>query len=533
MLPQNRRFPSLRPSLATAALAAAVLLPGAAQADWKKATITNLVTKQIVVLSNGSEYTQVPAPSSLIADVRVEADAELSGEIKEWKTWLSMRRENGAVLEFSNFAHHKSYPWSEHIKSVDRTVQLAVPQSAWQLAVIDSCNRLADEFRADGQTDAQIFGQNQTISYDLEARLEVEASGPNEAEGLFQLGHELQQLLPPFLEEVEVVCQKWSPTVPQTAGALTVQQPEVVNLGLSIVEKATVNGACKIRLDGWVTTDLKNADVDIQFENDEGKKSPVKTVNTGDSKTATFSRWEDVPNHPQGQVRIVGDGFQSDWVDYDLDCVEGGPGGIAANLPPKLTMSVVPHGEVMVQGRICPETVKLVGVVWGQGDATGQALFFGPGYVSPLRDYSVGHGEKALIGAEAELDWSDVPAPPVPNALFGQVREFGFNATNEDGAVIAMLPKQPHFIQCKLPAVNQRMQSGIGGLKGESLGPQHSGAATLPAVQARPGGMTTGTRDAQQSGATAVPRLRALPQLMTPEAPESTRPQRLRRLRRN
>jgi hypothetical protein len=500
-MPQQQRLPRIFPgSLAAVALSAALVLPGAAQADWQEVTITKVVTKQLVVHSNGSSYTQVPLLANLIADLRVEADAGDWGEIKEWTTWLKMRRENGAVLHFSNFAHHKAYPWSEHIKSLDLPVQLAVPKSAWQLVVVDSCNKLADDLRAEGLTDAQIFAQDRVITYGLEAVLKVEMSGPDDLA--------LEQASAPFPDELEVVCQKWSGAIPQTAGTLAVQQPEVVNLGLNILEQATQAGTCRIRLDGWVTTDLKNADIDIQFENDEGKKSPVQTVNTGVSKTATFSRWEDVPNHPQGQVRIVGDGFQSAWVDYDLDCVQGGPNTVVSNSPPLVTLTLVPSGEVMVLGLICPKVVKLVGVLVGRGNVEGKAVFFGKGYLSPLRNYSITHGQKVLLGAEAELNWNAIVplyAGMKPKSM-NMSREFGLNVTNSDNKVIASVPRRWYSIECKQPKLN-------------------------PVVQVHPGGLTNGKNDPQQSGVTAPRQLRVLPQASPPAPPEGIGPRHLRRLR--
>ncbi len=489
-MPQHRSLSRISlGSLAAVTLSAALMLPDAARADWEKITITKVVTKQLVVRSNGASYTQVPILGNLIADVRVQADAGVWGEIKEWTAWLKMRRETGAVLDFPGFAHHKTYASSEHIKSVDRQVQLAVPKSAWQLAVVDSCNRLADDLRAEGLTDTQIFAQDRTITYGLEATWQVEMSGPDNLA--------LDQAAAPFPEEVDVVCQKWAgASIPQASGSFTVSPAEVVGHGLSVYAVATMNGACKIRLDGWITTDKKNADVSFRYTNVEGKQSQVWTVNTGDNKTATFSHWYDIPNTEWkeiGAVRMVGTSheFQSELASYVMDCVEGGPDTIAANDPPLVTLSAVPQGEVMVQGFICPQVVKLIGVLQGRGNFSGKAVFFGRNYLSPLRDYSITHGQKVLLGAEAALDWDDIPLPAAPNGLLAQAREFGFNVTNADNKVIASVPKRLHFIECKRPKLN-------------------------PAVQVRPGGLTTENRDPQQSGATAGPRLRALPQAAPP-----------------
>ncbi len=450
------RFPGLLP---VAAILVA-LLPAAAHADSADATIVNLVTKQLIVKSNGSSYTQAPLLGNLIADIRVEADAGVSGKVKDWKTWLLLQTESMQTLDFSNFAYTKTYPWNERPKSVDRIVQVAVPKSAWEHFVVLRCNKVADDLRAMGQSDTVIFGEDRSFELAVIPRLEVEMSG---VDNLFA---DLEQATAwSQFEKVEVVCQKWSgAAIPQVTTDLTTESATVVNHGLSIYEQSTLAGTCKIRLDGWLTTDHKGASVSFRYKSDDGKTSQLHSVNTGDSKTATFSHWYDVPNNPDGPenghvwMEGVSHDFQSEIAGYSLNCIAGGPDGLVSNDPPKLTMTILEEGKVMVHGRLCPEKLQLVGVLEGRGNFSGQALFHGPGYLSPLRDYSITHGQKVLIGAEVVLDWDSVEVPPAAHLPLAQAREFGLNVTNGNNVVIASIPKRLFAAECFPPVIAPGVQ---------------------------------------------------------------------------
>ncbi|MGF1594456.1 MAG: hypothetical protein ACFCUW_14320 [Kiloniellaceae bacterium] len=443
-----------RKAVAATALAAALLLPGVAGADTESIEVVQVTTKKIYVLSNGSVYHDVPF-GPIVVDVRIRADAEVSGWILSWKAYLQIVNADNIFIDLEEAAVSKSYPQFHRPKKVDRIETIAASQSLWKHQVKAMCNGLADDLRADGLSSAEIFAQDRTFNLMVQPVLEVSASG---ATGLQQayIGPGYSESGP----QIEVVCRKWGGSqIPQASTGMTTLPAQVVNSGLTIIEHFGISGVCKIRLDGWFTTDHKGVNVSYRFETYDGKKSHVESANTGESKTATFSRWEEIANEPSGnetgKVRLVGvsHDFQTDWVDYHLECSAGGPSTIVSNSPPLLTMAVVPHGAVMVQGRICPQVVKLVGVMTGRGNFSGHALFFGPGYISPLRDYSITHGEKVLIGVETELDWDNI-ALPLPNATLGQAREFGFNVTDEDDNVIAFLPKKSHFIECRKPQLN-------------------------------------------------------------------------------
>lgn len=487
--------------LATAALATgtlfAGLLPAAALADDGSANITNLVTKQIFVNSNGSSYTSVAGLATLTADVRIQVDAEVSGRVKSWRVWLGLSNQEGDHISFRSQGVGKSYGTFERPRRVDRTERVTVHAVVWQDFVAARCNEMADALRSGGMPDSAIFGQDRTLELGVTVHFDADITGI----GYYFIGAKPWEEIP----KTQVTCKKWAGSaIPQAADGLAVTPSKVVNKGLSIYEQYGITGVCKIRLDGWITTDQKNATVKFRYRNQQGKFSKVWTVNTGESKTATFSHWYDIQNTEwaeTGFVRMVGvsHDFRSDWAEYTMECVEGGPGSLVANEPPKPTLKVVEQGKVMVYGRVCPQRVKLVGVLEGRGNFAGKVVFFGPAYLSSPRDYDITHGQKLLFGADVVLDWSDTP-PPSPHGPMGQSRKFGMSVTNSEGKAIATLPPKDFFFQCRAARVN-------------------------PAVQPAPGGLTVEPR--QPSGAGAPKTLRLLPQDPAPQPPQAPTPQRL------
>lgn len=502
MSPQTHRFPLSRKHLAGAAVAA-TLMPAAALADSKEATVVGLVPQQLVVDSNGSSYHAVSPFANLVADVRVQVDTGAVGRVKSWRVHLGLAGEEGASQFYDSYNVAKSYPWYDRPRSVDRTEQIIVPSAAWGGFVKTRCNALADELRSQGLGDTAIFAQDRKLQLAVVPSLAADTTGAGSGSIIEEATWWSQHA------KIDLVCKKWpGAAVPQASSDITIQPAKVVNQGLTIVERSGLGGACKIRLDGWFTTDRKGASVSYRFETADGKKSEVQAANTGESKTASFSRWEDIANNPDGpetgKVRLVGvsHDFATGWVDYALNCVEGGPGNLVANDPPLLKMTAVPQGKVMVQGRICPEVVKLVGVLEGRGNFSGQALFYGTHYLSPLRDYSITHGQKLLIGAEAELNWDQAPAPLNAQAPLAQSRDFGLNVTDKNNKVIASLPKRTILIECQRPRVT-------------------------PGVQLNPGGLTTESRDPQPAAPAATRRLK-LQKPVEPTPPRRLQPAPLR-----
>ncbi len=499
-------MPSQPPSPFAGLLAVGVLtfglLPAPALADSADANITHLVTKQISVNSNGSSYTSIEGLATLTADVRIQVDAEVSGRVKSWRVWLGLSNGEGDHVQFQSQGVSKFYGAFERPRRVDRTERVTVHAVVWQDFVAARCNELADGLRAQGMADSAIFGQDRPLELGVTVHFDTSITGV----GFYFVGAKPWEDVP----KTQVICKKWAgAAIPQAGTGFAVTPSKVVNKGLSIYEQYGITGVCKIRLDGWITTDQKNVEVRFRYRNQEGKTSKVWTVNTGDNKTATFSHWYNIQDNgfsqggielaETGFVRMIGvsHDFKSDWAEYTMECTEGGPQTLATNLPPTVTLKAVPQGKVMVHGRICPETVKLVAVLEGRGNVSGQMVFFGTAFFSQKYDYSIKPGQKVLRGADADLRWNNVPAPVQANAPLTQSRQFGLNVTDQDGKVIASVPQHAFLFGCSSPTLN-------------------------PSVRQIPGGLTVEPRG--RDGATAAPKpLRVLP----PAPPPPSAPQRL------
>ncbi|MEO3429225.1 hypothetical protein AAFN88_10235 [Pelagibius sp. CAU 1746] len=492
MMPNRTLSPlSPVPAALLAGLAAVLALSGPARADSYSSEVTHLASPRLEVESNGSSYHSTNPLAKLAADVHLEIDTGFAGGVKSWTAFLGLAREDGVRMWFQSFGKSKSYPWYDRPNSVNRTERLELPEYAWGAFVRTQCNELAGRLRAQGLPNSAIFGQDRKLVLGVVSSLDVNNSGPG-SNGVFVAAVPWDSQ-----KKVEVVCKKWpGAAIPQASTTLAAPPSKVVNKGLSIYEQYGVTGVCKIRLDGWITTDQKNATVKFRYKNQQGKQSQVWTVNTGESRTATFSHWYDIQNTEwaeTGFVRMVGvsHNFRSEWAEYTMDCTEGGPQSLATDRLVYATLKVVPQGKVMVHGRICPETVKLIAVLEGRGNASGEMMFFGTAFFSQRYDFSITPGQKVFQGADAPLHWNSVPAPGHANLPLTLSRQFGLKLTDRHGRVIASVPQQPFVFGCSAPAVN-------------------------PAVQPAPGGLTVEPRQ-PGAGAAAPRQLRVLPQAPQPQ----------------
>lgn len=438
MLPQISFIPlSLRRPAAAGSLALAALLPAPALADGATAYIVDMVTPQIAVVSNGSEYTQALTGAELAADVRIVVDTEIGGRVKSWRAWIGLVREGYTPMWFHQYEVGKSYASGHRPRDVNLVERITVPSHAWSATATASCNDLAEELRAQGLKNAVIFGEDRTLELEVPLDYAVDTTGAGSGNVLAEGAGG---------STVEVVCKKWGGfAVPQASSSLTTEEAEVVDWSLAVSETAGLSGVCKIRLTGAIATDHLNVDVSFRYKDKAGHESQVWTVNTGNAKFATFSHWYNVPNGegPEtGSVRMVGVShpFRSAWVDYEMNCVQGGPNTLANVDPPKVKIkSVEAEGKRMVNGQICPERLRLVGEVEGRDNYSGYAAFVatsGPLWLSPPQAYDLDDGETQLVVGYYPL-WTNAAVLVGSNEPISIERSFVFRATDANNAIVA------------------------------------------------------------------------------------------------
>ncbi|MGH6948739.1 MAG: hypothetical protein ACREDZ_15515 [Kiloniellales bacterium] len=490
----KRRSRQFGRSLAVAAGLTLAIGSQSAKADSAEVAVVSIWTPEIVVLSNGSSYTQLQAPAGFAGKIRAQFDAGVSGRVKSWKVWFVFKPDSpfGGPMHLSGHGYSKSYS-TPRPKSVDRTEHVEVPGSAYEFFALAHCNGLADQLRQSGLSNHQIFDQDRKIVIEVGSDYEVEFNGVTGG--------------PPLDEAefnnptIQLVCQKWhGSTAPVATNDLNTVLPDVENASLTLIEQYGPSGLCQIKTSGVIRTRDVNTEVKFRYEDTQGHKSDVKTVSTDHSKTVFFSHQYDVPNNlngdETGMVRMVGvgDPFETAWESYSMKCVEPGATGLIAELPPTVKMQWVVvekrafpinDNEPGSQTQVCPVRLKLVGLIEGRGQMSGYAAFVGDYYFSAPQAYEIENGEKILIGAEREIDWTAALA--FSNGVAKRTMTLGFNLTGSNPqSIVASVPKKTEWLTCTQVAVVPGLQGGEGLTVGTRPVLPQAGAGKLKAPAKAP-----------------------------------------------
>jgi hypothetical protein len=457
-----------------AALMAPLLSSAPSFADSGTLYLTNVVPEEITVNSNGSSYTGIVGSGlgNIFAEAHIQLDTGTSGRIKSWWVWLLLQRGDDS-LSLRHHAVGKSYTFSDRPKSVDRTEQIVVPQVAYQQWIVSQCNALADDLRAAGQTNKAIFAEDRSVTITVNEGFDYDATGPDSD----NVGIEGFSQVP----TIDITCKKWGgATAPVAGGGVTTG---LVSAQLTVIETYGPSGVCMLKLSGVLETGNVNTEVRYRYEDDQGHKSSVYTATTDHSKTAFFYQEYNLANNPNGpengKVRVIGvnHSFASDWKPYSMNCVEPGATDLTASLPPTLTLSAsaIPNNAVMIGGQICPKQVRLVGKIQGNGHFHGNAVFYGPSYLSAQQSYEVENGSADWVFAIYDLNWThDIKQLAVPDTSdepMQQTVRFSFNVNGSEtpGALIplndppvASVQQKPFKFTCQWPKVTPGLQGGDG-----------------------------------------------------------------------
>ncbi|MGI9325342.1 MAG: hypothetical protein ACR2PZ_09005 [Pseudomonadales bacterium] len=159
--------------LATAALAFA----SPSHADYSTSTLLTydqFITK-VGVNSSGTAYQQTGL-MQISAEIQVVVDAEVSGRVKSWKTWLKVRTEDEPWVEFKDSATKKSYD-RPRPGAVNEVASVAAPHMSLSPQMVTYCNDMAHALRLQGMSDEEVFSQDRTIPVGIESEHSYETSG--------------------------------------------------------------------------------------------------------------------------------------------------------------------------------------------------------------------------------------------------------------------------------------------------------------------------------------------------------------------
>jgi hypothetical protein len=158
-----------------------------------------------------------------------------------------------------------------------------------------------------------------------------------------------------------------------------------------------------------------------------------------------------------------------------MNCVKPGATGLTATLPPTLTLAAaaIPGNSVMIGGQICPKQVRLAGKILGNGHFHGNAVFFGPSYLSPQQSYEVENDSADWVFAIYDLNWghdiNQLAVPDTDDEPMQQTVRFSFNVNGSDtpgelfpldDPPVASIQQKPFKFACQWPKVTPGLQGG-------------------------------------------------------------------------
>lgn len=183
---------SLAKSRRTTLLASAFLALGApaALADSGGGYIQNASPSPVVVVSNGSSYTQIDGPANLSLMARLNYSTGTAGRVKSWEAWPIITTGYGIHQEVQNTRFwggaSKSYPIGNRPKTLGLSIGLTLPMSMVEPVAVGMCNMLASNLRSQGQSNAQIFGTDRKVKLLADLGYTVDASGAGANQQVFE-----------------------------------------------------------------------------------------------------------------------------------------------------------------------------------------------------------------------------------------------------------------------------------------------------------------------------------------------------------
>lgn len=318
-------------SLHTFVRAGLVALAGttAAVADTGEAYITQLMPTEIVVVSNGQDYTHVKQLTFVSIGGRLNFDTDTAGKVKSWWAYPVIKSGfgGGDVGSLEQFKVSKSYGVGDRPSSIGKNVDFSIPANKLADHAVNMCQTQAIILRGDGKSNKQIFANDRFVSFDVSLKAGVDSTGAGQ-------GNQIWEGWAP--KQLKVRCAKFTGAqVPQGGNDELKSVATVLSATTQVAEITTVGGACKIKVTTAIRADQANASITYRYEHSSGKKSGKFTVKTAANKIAVVTQTWDIPNGPGnevGWIKVVGTSpkFAADAEPYFMTCRDKAPGGLSA-----------------------------------------------------------------------------------------------------------------------------------------------------------------------------------------------------------
>ncbi|WP_193371395.1 hypothetical protein [Pelagibius marinus] len=423
-----------------------------ALADTESADVVSTNVPTIIVENNGSEYTHVTNSSqSIIGEIQVKIDAEVTGRVKSFEAWPMLGPLKGTNLaksweHFKDSGYSKSYSVPRP-KSVTESFNFEIKRQEYADLVVAVCNIHADKLRSQGKKNSEIFSKNRTVAFAVEGTVDAELTGPERVNP------------PPVaigpLYTLSVTCKRDDALDPVAA-------PQVE--GAYMQAKAgpkDLRGTCELELNGSVITRDPNTEVRFVYVDDKGNVSDLKTVTTSGEANTTFKhKFPISAKHKSGKIRMVGQShpFFSNWATFESDCSEQ-VDDIKTVLPPK-AVSVEAYAtadNVVHDGRNCPAKAKVWGVLKGRGEASGFVIIRADGKLKVQEQFQAKDGKDIVVQGEHALSWEG-------NQTGKQSVDYRMDIVDAGGAKILETMEKSVNFECRKPQVTGAVQGGPGGL---------------------------------------------------------------------
>ncbi|MCG8492016.1 MAG: hypothetical protein MI743_10410 [Sneathiellales bacterium] len=353
------------------------LYAGNAFADYASFNVLSLSTQQILVQTDGSKYTKSNLGTDFEVMFRAILDAETSGKIKKWKAWPSIGKSGWPKNKWKQYKEHsdgESYSYFNRPKKINKVRTVKLPFAKVEDFLIGYCNGIANDLRAQGKSNAEIFSETRSSKLWIKIDYTYDMSGIAAASGdITQGGGPLPH------EEVEVKCLRKKIDF-KPADNLVSNPSTITDIAVSLKEDAAVDGSrCRVNMSAAFHSSKAHTAIKYRYvylpagSGAEYKYSAIKTIVTDHAKVAMVDDWHNVPvinGREKGHIWIEAhspNDYNSPMKYFDMDCTK--ELSIMTEHPIQRSVKFVPGTTRQIGNQVCPVNGHIVATLKATGTA--------------------------------------------------------------------------------------------------------------------------------------------------------------------